>query len=283
MHSDMQTTTMSFRQVLIAVLVGVAFYLGARLGLALSTPPDHIATFWPPNTFVLAALLLTDRRRWWIYFLTMTPGYLAAASQAGFPAQRTIIFYAANCTEILVAAIALKSILRNRLAFDRLRDMVMFLLWAVLIAPVISAFLASTSTFAEPEVDYWLAWRVWFLADALGHLTLTPVIILWISLGLGWVREASFARLTEVMGLILCLFLVGVVSLGAEIGASRNLPPCFIPLCLCSFGRRFVSGLQGSAVLRLSLRSWQSGMPSMVGGHLPLTRRQTMSWHYNSF
>jgi integral membrane sensor domain MASE1 len=73
-------TSSKFRTVLTALLVGVAFYFGAALGLSLSTPPDYIAAFWPPNTFVLAALLLTDRRRWWIYFLAMTPAYLYAST-----------------------------------------------------------------------------------------------------------------------------------------------------------------------------------------------------------
>ena len=52
------------RTAMIAVLVGVTVYFGAKLGRTLSTPPDYIATFWLPNTVILAALLLTDRRRW---------------------------------------------------------------------------------------------------------------------------------------------------------------------------------------------------------------------------
>ena len=142
----METTILASsktRTALNAVLVGVAYYFGAKLGLTLSTPPDYIATFWPPNTVILAALLLTDRRHWWIYILAMTPTFLVTALQAGSSVQRMIIFYTANCTEILVAAFALKFIFGNRLKFDQLREMVMFLLWAVLIAPVVSAFIAS--------------------------------------------------------------------------------------------------------------------------------------------
>jgi PAS domain S-box-containing protein len=212
------------RTALIAVLIGVAYYSLARIGHALSTPPDYIAIFWPPNTVILAALLLTDRRRWWIYFLAMTPAYLASALQAGFSEQRIIIFFAANCTEILVAALALKYILGNCPKFDRLREMIIFLLWAVLIAPLVSALMASTATFFEPGVNYWLTWRIWFLGDALGHLTLTPVIILWISSGLGWLKEVSFARLMEALGLVLTLLVIGLFSLGSEIGASGNFP-----------------------------------------------------------
>ncbi|MBW1791547.1 MAG: PAS domain S-box protein [Deltaproteobacteria bacterium] len=221
------------RTALIAILVGVAFYFGAKLGLALSTP------------------------------------HLTAALQGGYSVQRALIFYTANCTEILVAALALKLILGNRLKFDRLREMVMFLLWAVLIAPVVSAFMASMATFAEPTVNYWLAWRVWFLGDALGHLTLTPLIILWISFGLGWVKEVSFARLIEVCGLVLCLFAVGFFSLGVEIGDSGNFPALLytpLPVLLWAAIRFGPRGICSAVLVITLLAIWNA-----INGRVPFT------------
>lgn len=212
------------RTALIAILIAFACFFGATLGLALTTPPDYIATFWPPNTVILAALLLTDRRRWWIWFLAMTPAYLIAASQVGLSPSRTLIFFVANCAEILFAALALKFVLGDRIRFDQIREMIMFLLWAVLLAPIVSAFIASLAAFSEAEVNYWLAWRVWFLGNALGHLTLTPVIILWISSGAGWIKQVPTNRLIEGLCLALSLFVVGFFSLGIEIGAAINLP-----------------------------------------------------------
>lgn len=194
---------------MIAVLVGVTVYFGAKLGRILSTPPDYIATFWLPNAVILAALLLTDRRRWWIFILAMIPAYLVAAFQAERPVQIATIYFTADCTEILVAAFALTFIFGTRLKLDRLREMVMFFLLAVLTAPVVSAFIASTTIFVDPEVDYWLAWRIWFLGDAIGHLALTPVIILWVTSGLGWIKGVSFARLCEALGLVVSLLVIG--------------------------------------------------------------------------
>jgi len=197
MDPDFVNTTSKDRTWFVAILVGTFFFLGAKLGLALSTPPDYIATFWPPNTFVLAALLLTAPRRWWIYFLAMTPAYFAAAFQAGFSLQRMLIFFVANCTEILIAAVALRYFLKKgRINFGQFQEMAVFLVWAVLIAPSISAFIASIATLRELEVNYWLAWRVWFLGDALGHLTLTPVIVMWVYVGTGRIRQILLPRFT---------------------------------------------------------------------------------------
>ncbi len=225
MDSNFVQTTSKDRTWFVAILVGTFFFLGAKLGLALSTPPDYIATFWPPNTVVLAALLLTVPRRWWVYFLAMTPAYFTAAFQAGYSVQRMLIFFSANCTEILVAAVALRYFLKkDRINFGQFQEMAMFLVWAVLIAPSISAFIASIATLRELEVNYWLAWRVWFLADALGHLTFTPVIVMWGHVIASKNRQILRLRITEITILSIVIILVGYFVLGAEIGSAGNIP-----------------------------------------------------------
>jgi len=87
-----------------AVVVGIAFYLCARIGLSLSFPPDHVSVFWPPNAVVLTALLLSRRRTWWLFLVAMGIAYIPAALQAGFSPQRVSIFFVANCSEVLIAA-----------------------------------------------------------------------------------------------------------------------------------------------------------------------------------
>ncbi|MCP5068824.1 MAG: response regulator [bacterium] len=264
---------MKSRSAAIAILIGVAFYGGAKLGWALSLPPDHIATFWPPNAFVLAALLLTQRRRWWIWFLAMAPAYLAGALQNDYSVQRTLIFFAANCTEILLAGTALRLSLGSRIKLDRLRDMVQFLLWAVLIAPAISASMASLVTISDPEVSPWLAWRVWFLGDALAHLALTPVLILWIDFGLGRVRDVKFARLTEASALGLSLLVVGMLSLGIEIGSRGNTPALLyspLPFLLWATIRFGSQGASSAVFLVTLLAIWNA-----INGSGPFTANTT--------
>ena len=43
------------------VLVFIGYFLGAKVGLTLTFQPHPISVFWPPNSVLLAALLLT---RW---------------------------------------------------------------------------------------------------------------------------------------------------------------------------------------------------------------------------
>src|SRR2546423_7308632 len=61
--------------VLLAILVLAGYYLGSQLGFALTPPRHAIATFWPPNAILLAALLLVPRRMWWILILAVLPAH----------------------------------------------------------------------------------------------------------------------------------------------------------------------------------------------------------------
>ena len=48
----------STRAGLVALGVAVAYYVGARIGFALTPTPLPVSTLWPPNAILLAALLL---------------------------------------------------------------------------------------------------------------------------------------------------------------------------------------------------------------------------------
>ena len=133
------------QQTIVVILVGAAYYFGAQAGLAMSVHPDHVATFWPPNAIILGALIFTHPRRWWAYFAIMTVPYLTGDLSLEFSFWRTVIYYIANCSEILIAALAIRYFLGGRLKFDSLREMAIFLVSAALIAPLVSASIASFS------------------------------------------------------------------------------------------------------------------------------------------
>jgi len=215
-----------------AVLVGVAFYFSAKLGLALSFQPDYIAVFWPPNAIILTALVLTPPRQWWVYFLAMVPAYFVAAIEAGFSEQRAVIFFIANCLEVLIAAAALNRFLHQPPRFRQLKEVGVFIVFAVLLAPFVSATVASIATLNEP-VPYAIAWRVWFFGDSLAHLALTPVLLTWIISWKDCFRDVSIARYAEAGGLTVGLVAISIHALGGEIGSYGNLPALvYMPLPL---------------------------------------------------
>src|SRR5215831_15526868 len=67
------------------ILVFVGYYFGAKVGLALTFQPHPISVFWPPNSILLAALLLTPPRVWWLLVLAAFPAHLIAELQSQVP------------------------------------------------------------------------------------------------------------------------------------------------------------------------------------------------------
>jgi diguanylate cyclase (GGDEF)-like protein/PAS domain S-box-containing protein len=215
----------SLRQTLLyALLVGFAFYLGCKLGLALATPTDKIATFFPANAIVLAALLLTDQRRWWAYLLVMVLADISISMEYGLLAHRVVLFSIANFLEALVAAVSLRYLLASPIKFEQISEMLRFFL-VVFVSGSFAACVASAVTFFEaPELSYWSFWRAWFLSDTIGLLIVTPLIILGFQAGLSWLKSVKFNRTLEALGLALCLFIVSYYALGAEAGVTDNFP-----------------------------------------------------------
>src|SRR6516164_5242993 len=50
-----------------ALVVGVAYYVGAELAFWTGTLSYFFAPLWPPNMILFAALLQAPYRSWWIY------------------------------------------------------------------------------------------------------------------------------------------------------------------------------------------------------------------------
>ena len=73
------------RPALAALLVGSGYYVGAKLGFALTFQPHPVSTLWPPNSILLAALLLSRPRQWWFLLLAAFPAHLLVQVNADIP------------------------------------------------------------------------------------------------------------------------------------------------------------------------------------------------------
>ncbi|PYR47729.1 MAG: hypothetical protein DMF95_15675, partial [Acidobacteria bacterium] len=70
MRLAMSSTT---RTALTAVLVCLAYLLGAKVGEHLRLLPLTTSVLWPPNAILTATLLLTAPQRWPLYLLAALP------------------------------------------------------------------------------------------------------------------------------------------------------------------------------------------------------------------
>ncbi|HEX5884348.1 MAG TPA: MASE1 domain-containing protein, partial [Pyrinomonadaceae bacterium] len=92
------------RPVLATLLVSLAYYIGAKIGFALTFSPHPVSTLWPPNAILFAALLLTPVRWWWFLLLAVFPAHFLVQDNAEIPRQMMLCWYISNCTEGLIGA-----------------------------------------------------------------------------------------------------------------------------------------------------------------------------------
>src|SRR5262245_17238323 len=180
-----------------ALLVCIAYYVGANIGFLLRLPPSTPSVLWLPNSILTATLLLAPVRRWWIYLLAALPAHLIVELAAGFPAPLVFSLFATNCSEALIGASAVRAFSDAPTRLDTLRRVIVFVLGAGLFGPFASSFLDAGVVAGLRGEPYWFVWRTRFFANVVTELTLVPAVLVVATSGAGWIRRASLARKLE--------------------------------------------------------------------------------------
>jgi PAS domain S-box-containing protein len=195
-----------------ALLVGLAYYVAARLSLRLALVGRNVTPLWPPTGIAVVAILILGRSIW--------PGIAAAAFLVNLPISANAL--AAATTSVgNTAAPVLAAILLSRIGFhreiDRLRDAVAIIVAALASTLVSASVGAGTLVLSDviPRSDFGPAWTVWWTGDAMGILVVAPFLL---SFLIGWRRGAtSWSRRFEATGLFLVLFALSLVVLHTQV------------------------------------------------------------------
>ena len=215
------------RTVASALLVGISYYVGTRIGFYLTPRGQPNSTFWPPNAILLAGLLLAQRRVWWIFLLAVLPAHLLAQLQVGVPFWTAIGWFITNTSEALIGAFLIRRFTLGKV-FDSARGVVNFVVFGVVIAPFVTSFLdAGAVIITGWGHGYWPLGTQRFWTNALAELTVVPTIVICGSNGISWIRQASVARWCEA-----ALLAVGTVSVTALVFGLRPVSPATTPALL---------------------------------------------------
>ncbi len=157
------------------VLLAVAYFLLARLGLSFGSLPGNVAPVWPPAGFALAVLLVRGRRLW----PGVALGALAFNSLVGAIPLGSAFGMAAGNTLAAVAAATVLARIGFRASLERTRD-VAALVGVAALGSAVSATVGTLSLYLGGLLsadNYWAAWRMWWMGDALGDLVVTPALL----------------------------------------------------------------------------------------------------------
>ena len=244
------------RSALAALLVGTAYYVGAKIGFALTFKTQPVSTLWPPNSILLAALLLSQPRLWWLLLAAAFPAHLLVQINADIPSAMILCWFVSNCTEALIGASLLRYLTGPQLRFDKTQHVSLFLLVAFL-GPFLSSFLDAAFVILNQfgNRTYWSVFRMRLFSNVLASFTLVPLILTWRRFEFSILKSTSWKSYVEAGLLAAGLLMVGLVSFRAE-SAGPDVRPAllYLPLPLLLWAAiRFGPTGSSAALLAVSL------------------------------
>jgi PAS domain S-box-containing protein len=174
----------------LAVAVCVAYFLAARLSLFLQTQPDGVAVFWPAAGVSSGILIALGRDVRWpvaVVWWSVAIGVIAATIAANLADDRTIwassAFALCNAGEALLVAWLIKFCVGRDFTLNRMRHVAVFL-GAAAVGTAISGVGGALAykLFHSSDVPALITWRHWFASDAMGIVTVAPLIVGLVSL-----------------------------------------------------------------------------------------------------
>src|SRR5215217_3102688 len=219
------------RLALAAVSVGVAYYIGAKIGFALTFQPHPVSTLWPPNSILFAALILSKPRSWWFLLLAAFPAHLLVQLNADIPFTMILCWFVSNCTEALIGASLLRYLTdKSELRFDNTHHVSIFILVSLL-GPFLSSFLDSAFVMLNHfgVTPYWSVFRMRFFSNVLASLTLVPLIVTWGRGGFPSFRQ-TFWKGLEAGALGTGLLIVGLISFNVRNTGQTRPALLYLPL-----------------------------------------------------
>jgi two-component system sensor kinase FixL len=247
--------------VAIALFVFASYFLGAKIGFALTFRPHPVSVLWPPNSILLAALLLTPVRIWWVVLLAAFPAHLAVQLDSGVPPTMILCWFISNSCEALIGAGCVRYLIDRPVRFDCLRNVGIFCFFAAFLGPFLSSFLDSAFVVFNHwgQDSYWEIWRLRFTSNVLAALSLAPLIVTWGADGIGWLAKIGRWRFLEASLVFLGLLSVNVLVFYQLTPADSTLLYLPLPLLLW-IAVRFGSRGASAAICTVGfLAIWSAG------------------------
>ena len=190
------------------LVVALAYFVLAKLGLRLASINPSASPIWAPSGVALAAVLLGGLR---VLPAVLIGAFAANATTAG-TLETSALIALGNTLEAAVGGFLIERWAGGRAAFCTPAGVAKFALVSVGPATVISASIGvatlSVAGFAAWQ-NFFPIWVTWWLGDAAGALVVTPAIVLWAQTEWRAFDRNEFVGAAAVMA---AAFAVGVIA-----------------------------------------------------------------------
>jgi PAS domain S-box-containing protein len=233
----------------LCLAVAVVYFAGAELGLSLASLHENVTPVWPPTGIAIASVLIFGPR--------VLPGVFLGALAANLPTSLPIPFAfgiaIGNTLEALAAWFLLRRSKRWRNSFDSVGEVLTFVVFAAVLATLVSATIGSISVcFGEPAQwkGFTSLWLTWWMGDGFGALIFSPLILSWSSS-----PRINREDVPEILSLfVLLLIVVLIVFAGWFPGPVKTYPLAYLCLpCLLWAALRFDQRIVTSAIVLITV------------------------------
>jgi PAS domain S-box-containing protein len=242
------------RLVPLAFLVCGLCYLAAEIGGALVVRPEMVSPLWLGNVLLASILVLTRRKIWPALLPAGLAGFFLFDLAVGEPIRSLVWFAVSNAIEVLIAAWFLRISFDGVPQLTNVKSLARYSFYAVFLAPFVGAFFGAFTTTGH----YWATWKVAFLSEAIGFLTLMPAI-------LGWARvipvlpQKPRAYYLEALALLAAMAVLAYFAITAP---QQSTPPVvfysLVPLLIWSTLRFGSTGVSTSMIAVAFIAIWNA-------------------------
>jgi integral membrane sensor domain MASE1 len=157
--------------------IAIAYFLAARLGLALRAVPSDVAVFWPASGIAAGILIITRRQAWPAVVIGLVVGTIAANVLSDRSLLTSIFKGFCNAGEAVLVAWLVERWFGRPFMFGDLRRVAGFLVAASLATATSAIGGAATMTLFHTSASFWEVWGAWFLSNGVGVVMVTPLVI----------------------------------------------------------------------------------------------------------
>jgi PAS domain S-box-containing protein len=241
------------------LIAGASYYFATEIAWALCLPNSKVSLIFPPHAVLVSILLLVPSRHWWIYTLAAMGGHFLAAQQAHWSLLDSLHPEAFNAVQNLLVAGGLRFFIKSPLKLITLRDAIVFVLIAVVIVPLGTAFWGAAFNSNHFATNYWVEWRNLSVSNSVTAVVFVPAILLGVQQLLARRLDVPPARLIEAVLLGAGLLIIGVFAFDNRPAGPDTSPALLyapIPLLIWAALRFGLGGASASILVITFLAIW---------------------------
>jgi signal transduction histidine kinase len=221
-------------------VVALLYYALEAAGLKLRLSTSTLALLWPANALVVAMLVLSPKRHWWVYLVAIIPPHILAV----YPYRVSFWWMTYQLVYNSALAIPCAAILQNfgdeALHFEKLNDVIRFLTLSIFVPGVVSLAVIypvvrlapnsvlSAHHWSSDLIDVWTS--RWINVTA-SLIIFVPTILVCVTRGGRWFRGLSPLKAAEGTLLAMTLFAVTFQVYGRVYAVGDEPPSIYlIPL-----------------------------------------------------